>query len=71
MEENLMRDLTIIGFVAIFTFIAISDSWAHLNSEKLIPLGKMVERLMSDRTVRIAFGFIWWWIGWHFLYSNI
>lgn len=66
-----MREITILGFIAIFTFIASANTWAHFHTEKLLPIGVVLERLMSDRTVRIALGIAWWWVGWHFIFSEL
>jgi hypothetical protein len=27
----------------------------------------LFDRLMADRTTRVAVLLIWWWLGWHFL----
>ncbi|MGB3374899.1 MAG: DUF6186 family protein [Microbacterium sp.] len=27
----------------------------------------LFDRLLDDRTVRIAVIVVWWWLGWHFL----
>jgi D-alanyl-lipoteichoic acid acyltransferase DltB (MBOAT superfamily) len=29
--------------------------------------GRMFERAMANRTVRLAILVLWWWLGWHFL----
>lgn len=66
-----MRELTIIGFISLFTFIALADTWASRHKQQLIPLNTLIARLLSDRTVRVSFAIIWWWIGWHFLFSKL
>jgi hypothetical protein len=30
----------------------------------------LFDRMMSDRTVRLAVIVCWWWLGWHFLVAQ-
>ena len=71
MEQEMTREITTIGFILLGLFFITVNIWAYKNPHRLTPLGTLIERLMSDRTMRIAFAIIWWWVGWHFLYSNL
>ncbi len=31
---------------------------------------ELFDRLMADRTVRLALIVCWWWLGWHFLVAQ-
>ncbi len=33
----------------------------------MVTSGRMFERAMANRTVRITMLVLWWWLGWHFL----
>jgi hypothetical protein len=32
----------------------------------IIPITKMLDRLMTNRAIRITILIFWWWLGWHF-----
>ncbi|MEN9698067.1 MAG: hypothetical protein RL448_22 [Actinomycetota bacterium] len=64
-------DITIVGFLLIAILIFSSNFYAYRNPKRLSPLGYLVTKLMADRSTRIALVAFWWWVGYHFLYSNL
>ena len=45
--------------------------YAVNNPEKLISLPTLLSRLLEEPANRLALGIIWWWLGWHFLFSSL
>jgi cytochrome c-type biogenesis protein CcmE len=45
--------------------------YAVKNPEKLISLPRLLSQLLEQPANRLAVGIIWWWLGWHFLYSSL
>ncbi|WP_408605752.1 DUF6186 family protein [Leucobacter salsicius] len=40
---------------------------AHSTAASRGHAEELFDRLLEDRTVRVAVIAIWWWLGWHFL----
>jgi hypothetical protein len=65
------RVITLAGFLIIaITFIAL-NFYSSRKPDRLVPLGDLVTKLISDRSTRLALFAFWWWVGYHFLYSNL
>lgn len=43
------------------------SAWIVQREDPQATVGALFDRMMADRTVRIAVIVIWWWLGWHFL----
>ncbi|MEN9687161.1 MAG: hypothetical protein RL381_173 [Actinomycetota bacterium] len=65
------RTITTFGYLFALLFVLVSNYWAVKNPTKLMPLAKLLSQVMQERTTRLALGFIWWWLGWHFLYAML
>lgn len=59
--------VTVIGYLVLVGFGFGLWGFARLAPNKLAPLGKLLDRLISKRRTRIALLAIWWWLGWHFI----
>ncbi len=42
-------------------------AWAARRQDPEVGVTELFDRIMADRTVRIAVIVCWWWLGWHFL----
>lgn len=71
LEASMTREVMTLGYVFFLLFILSSNFWASKHPKVLLTLPDLLSRYMSERSTRLALGFIWWWIGWHFLYSNL
>ena len=40
---------------------------AGVRRGAMVTSARMFERVMANRTIRIAMILLWWWLGWHFL----
>lgn len=40
---------------------------ARLKSDKVAPVGELLDRVMASRAARVTLVLFWWWLGWHFL----
>jgi hypothetical protein len=56
--------------IAFFALCGVALVVATLSARRDDPaatLSELFDRMMADRTARIAVLVIWWWLGWHFL----
>ncbi|WP_298864037.1 DUF6186 family protein [uncultured Microbacterium sp.] len=42
-------------------------SWRIHLSDPEATVTALFDRLLTDRSVRLAVLVVWWWLGWHFL----
>lgn len=42
-------------------------SWRIRLRDPDATVADLFDRLLEDRTVRLAVIVVWWWLGWHFL----
>lgn len=42
-------------------------SWRIRLRDPEATVTELFDRLLDDRTVRLAVIVVWWWLGWHFL----
>lgn len=54
------------AFVLCFVTVA-AASWLARRNDPAATVTGLFDRMMSDRTVRLAIIVCWWWLGWHFL----
>lgn len=40
---------------------------SHVKPVDLAPIGKLLDRLLDSRAIRVTLVVFWWWLGWHFL----
>lgn len=62
-----MRDITIAGFLTCVIAAVAVELRARTKPDYLAPVGTMLDRMMTSRSVRIGVLLFWWWAGWHFL----
>lgn len=61
---------TVIVSIAFFALCALAMAlltWRIKVSDDQASVTELFDRLLDDRTVRLAVIVIWWWLGWHFL----
>lgn len=58
--------LSIINFVLCGAALVVATLLVRRRYPAVTVTG-MFDRMMADRTVRVAMLVIWWWLGWHFL----
>lgn len=63
----MMRDITILGFVALALAPLAFVLDAHRHPERTAPLGELLDTVMASRPARIVILLFWWWLCWHFL----
>lgn len=61
-----MESLSVVVFAA-FALVLTVWSWAIQRRHPEATVHELFDRLLEDRTVRVAVIVIWWWLGWHFL----
>jgi hypothetical protein len=42
-------------------------AWYARHQDPEATVTELFDRIMTDRTVRLAIIMCWWWLGWHFL----
>jgi hypothetical protein len=62
-----MRAITIAGFLLFVAIAATLELLALRQSDRIAPLGTLLDRVMATRSARIGILLFWWWLGWHFL----
>ena len=65
------KTITYFGYLVIALIALASNFYAHRHPRKLMPLGALITKLMSDRSTRLALFAFWWWVGYHFLYAPL
>ncbi len=58
--------LSIVAFAACGIALLVAALLVRREDPEATVAG-MFDRMMADRTVRVAVLLIWWWLGWHFL----
>lgn len=59
-----------IGSVVVFTLclaLLVASSLLARRADPEATVTELFDRMMTDRTVRLAVIVCWWWLGWHFL----
>jgi hypothetical protein len=60
------RDLFVAGYVAVVLAVVVLAATARREGTRLASLADVFGQLSARRFGRVAVGFGWWWLGWHF-----
>ncbi|WP_449282264.1 DUF6186 family protein [Leucobacter sp.] len=60
----MILSITIFGLCAIALVVT---ALVERRRDPEATAGDLFDRLLADRTARLAMVVIWWWLGWHFL----
>jgi hypothetical protein len=70
MQEALMREVTIAGYVVCLAAALVLVMLSHRRDAPFATLSEVLDQVMSERATRIAILVFWWWLGWHFLVAR-
>ena len=63
----MIRVVTISAYLACIVAAVVIELLARRDSDRVAPLGDLMDQVMATRSARIGILLFWWWAGWHFL----
>lgn len=63
----MIRLVTIGAYLACIVAAVVIELFARRESDRVAPLGDLMDEVMATRSARIGILLFWWWAGWHFL----
>ena len=63
----MIRFITIGAYLACIIAAVVIEMLARRDSDRIAPLGDLMDQVMATRSARIGILLFWWWAGWHFL----